>query len=118
MGAKFVYKGGELERNVKILEHRTKTAIRMVVEVNATRGEGYLKTQAPWTDQTGAARSGMFTLTHHEEDRHTILFAHSVHYGIWLEVKNSGEYEVIMPVVRQTGDELMADLDKLFRRLK
>lgn len=118
MGVKMKYHDGEIRRNVKKLERKVDVAVRMIVDVNATRGEAALRTQAPWTDRTGAARSGLFTLTDHDSDRHTILFSHSVHYGIWLEVKNSGDYEVIMPVVRSTGKELMQDFDHLFRRLK
>lgn len=118
VGAKMKYDDGELRRSIKDLESKTDMAIRMVVEVNASKGEGQMKTQAPWTDRTGAARAGLHTATSHSPEKHTILFSHSVDYGIWLEVKNSGEYEIIMPTVRQQGAELMRDLNHLFRRLR
>ena len=118
MGARIRYDDGELRRGLNKFERKVELGIRLVVDANGSKGEGYLRTQAPWTDRTGAARTGLHTVTSHGEDRHSIIFAHSVHYGIWLEVKNSGEYEVIMPVVRQTGRELMDDLNHLFRNLR
>ena len=93
-------------------------AVRMIVDVNASRGDGYMKTNAPWTDRTGAARAGLFTSTDHSPSSHTIFFSHTMEYGIWLEVKNSGEYQIIMPSVRETGRQLMGDLNHLFRRLR
>lgn len=117
MGASFKYRDGELRRAAKVLDQKLDLAVRLVVDVHSGRGEGYLKEQAPWTDRTGAARAGLHSFTEHNGDTHTIILAHSVHYGIWLEVKNSGEYQVILPVVRQTGKELMEDLNHIMRRL-
>lgn len=118
MGARFRYRDGELKREVKNLDRKMDTAIRMIVEVNASRGEGYMKENAPWTDRTGAARAGLFTATDHGPSQHSILFSHTMDYGIWLEVKNSGEYEIIMPSIRWAGRELMQDLNHLFRKLR
>ena len=118
MGAKFRYRDGELKRNIKNLERKVDMAVRMIVDVNASRGEGRMKEQAPWTDRTGAARAGLHTATSHSPSKHTILFSHTMEYGIWLEVKNSGEYEIIMPTVRSQGKKLMEDLNHLFRRLR
>lgn len=118
LGAKFKYDDGELKRNIRGLERKVDSSVRMIVEINASRGEAYMKTNAPWTDQTGAARSGLHTVTDHSPSKHSILFSHTMEYGIWLEVKNSGEYEIIMPSVRETGRQLMGDLNNLFRRLR
>ena len=118
MGAKFRYRDGELKRGVKNLDRKIDMAVRMIVEVNSSRGEAYMKTNAPWTDRTGAARTGLHTVTSHGQSQHSILFSHTMEYGIWLEVKNSGEYEIIMPSVRETGRQLMGDLNYLFRRLR
>lgn len=118
LGAKFRYRDGNLKREVKNLERKVDLAVRMVVDVNASRGEAYMKTNAPWTDRTGAARTGLHTVTSHSHSSHSILFSHTMDYGIWLEVKNSGEYEIIMPSIRETGRQLMGDLNHLFRRLR
>lgn len=118
LGASFRYRDGELKRNIRELDRKVDGAIRLIVDLNGSRGEGFMKTNAPWTDRTGAARSGLHTVTSHSQSGHSILFAHTMDYGIWLEVKNSGEYEIIMPSVRETGRQLMSDLNHLFRRIR
>ncbi|QXO13675.1 hypothetical protein SEA_DUMPTRUCK_19 [Gordonia phage DumpTruck] len=117
MGAKFRYSDNEIRRNARELDRKLSNAVELIIDVGASRGEAYMKNNAPWTDRTGAARSGLTATSFHEDDKSTVVFAHSVHYGIWLEVKNDGEYEIIMPAVHQTGKEIMADLRNLLERL-
>ncbi|QGJ91010.1 hypothetical protein HWC82_gp21 [Gordonia phage Yikes] len=117
MGAKFKYNDGEIRREARNLDRKLENAVELIIDAGATRGEAYMKNNAPWTDRTGAARSGLTTMTHHESDQSTVVFAHAVDYGIWLEVKNDGEYEVIMPSVLHTGKEIMDDFRNLFERL-
>jgi len=118
LGASFRYRDGELKRNIDELDRKVDMGVRIIVDMNASRGESFMKTNAPWTDRTGAARAGLHTSTAHSPSEHSILFAHTMDYGIWLEVKNSGEYEIIMPSVKHTGRQLMGDLNHLFRRLR
>jgi hypothetical protein len=113
----FSFNDGELVRSVAALEAKIKGAVDIAVDYHALKGMGYLKTDAPWTDRTGAARGGLHTVSFSGGSKHTIIFAHAVHYGIWLEVKFSGRDEVIMPTVRKTGRELMQSLDGLMGRL-
>lgn len=118
MVTSFKWDDGEIQRGIKRLDSQTDRAVKALTEFHATRGEGYMKSTAPWTDRTGAARSGLFTITEFPGASYIIVFAHTVHYGIWLEIANSGNYQVIMPSVRKIGNDLMRDLHKLFRRLK
>ena len=48
---------GEIQHNISELDHRTKKAIELAFAFQAARSTGYMKTTAPWTDQTGAARA-------------------------------------------------------------
>lgn len=109
----------EIKRNLAEFGERVDQAIGMVVERRATAGTTDMKTNAPWNDITTAARNGLFTQTHitplkRDEKRYSIVFSHTVHYGIWLEIANSGKYQVIMPTVRKQGRILMAELEDLF----
>lgn len=113
----FSFDMGDLERNVEQLEAKIDGAVNLLVDYHALKGMEHLKTDAPWTDRTGAARTGLHTVSFSGGGKHTILFAHSVHYGIWLEVKFSGRDEVIMPTVRKTGRELMQSLNGLMGRI-
>lgn len=74
-----------------------------------------MRQNAPWNDQTGNARNGLHTTTFHEVGgTHGIVCAHSMPYGIWLEVKFSGRDGIIPATVRNGGDALMTLLSKLF----
>jgi len=114
---KFTWDSGQLSRRLKQLPPEVDRAVRVVAGFQATRAEAHMKTTAPWTDRTGAARSGLFTLTRFTPHQYLIILAHSMHYGIWLEVANSGDYQVILPSVRKIGEDMMRQLDGLFGRL-
>ena len=85
----------------------------------AVSGEAEMKTNAPWTDRTGAARNGLHTQPFLGDKRHKeIVFAHSVEYGIWLETIESGQYAIILKSMRITGYKMMNNLRYLLDRTK
>lgn len=114
----FRWNAGEIKRNARELERKIDVGIGIIAEKNAAEGTALMKTTAPWTDRTGAARTGLHTSTGKRGDAHVITFAHAVYYGIFLEVCNSGKYQVIMPSVQEQGAQAMKDLDGLMRRLR
>ena len=91
--------------------------IDMIVDRNALYATGWLKTNAPWTDRTGAARSGLTAIPLNKGHIHEIFMSYSVYYGIWLEVANSGKYTILIPGLRVIGNKLMRDLDGLIDRM-
>lgn len=113
----FYWQSETLFKNMKTFPVKLDRAITSAVEYTASRGESAMRSNAPWNDQTGAARSGLHTSTEHSRTRHTIIFAHSVPYGIWLEVRWSGRYAIIMPSVQDGGRELMQLLGGLLSRV-
>lgn len=104
------FKDDGLEANLRGYSDEVDRAIKFIMEYHATAGQAKMKEDAPWTDRTSAARNGLFTVTEFGRGHYRIVFAHSVHYGIWLEVKFSGRDAVIMPTVISQGRELMKDL--------
>ena len=86
-------------------------------DFGAQKGVEHMKRTAPWTDRTSAARNGLFTAPSSSRNHWEILFSHVVPYGIWLEVKNSGKYAVIMPSVKKIGDDLMAHIRDMLSEL-
>lgn len=113
----FSFDDVELTKNLETLDLKVSRAIDFIVSYHASRGTQIMKTEAPWHDRTGAARSGLHTVSFSGGGKHEIIFAHSVHYGIWLEVKFSGRDEIIMPSVRKTGRELMRSLNGLMGKI-
>jgi hypothetical protein len=101
-----------------VLNDRADRAIAGITKQRSHIATGWMKENASWTDRTGAARSGLRTTTEHQPKvRHTIHLFYSVPYGIWLEVRNSGRYAIILPALLDQGVKIMRTYQKLFARL-
>lgn len=109
---KISYDDRALKINLREYSDELDRAVRFAMDYHAAEGAARMKMNAPWSDQTGAARSGLFTVTEHTKGHYTIVFSHSVNYGIWLEVKFSGRDAVIMPTILSVGQDLLQNLRK------
>ena len=107
----------QFKRNVDHLDNRINHAIDAVFDYNAGYAEGWMRENAPWTDRTGAARSGLMAISSSHESVHELLMAYSVTYGIWLEIANSGKYQVLIPAMRHVGQKILEDLKQVIYRL-
>ena len=108
---------GEIEKRTHALPDKVDRVIKAIVDRNAIEGTAYMKENAPWTDRTTAARNGLHTVPAHYADRHEITFSHTVPYGIWLEIANSGKYEIIMPSVVHQGRNIMRNLERTLGKI-
>lgn len=112
------YDDKRLRRNAENFDKNVRNAIGAVVDYDAAFGEAYIKTNARWTDRTGAARSGLTSLSTRDHNAFYILMAYSVSYGIWLEVAHDRKYAIITPAMRIVGDKVMKDLQLLLDRIE
>jgi hypothetical protein len=78
---------------------RVNRAVDTVMEQFAPQIEAAAKINAPWTDQTGNARNGLAARAGVEGRSHFIALYGQVPYQIWLEVRWSGRYAIIMPTL-------------------
>lgn len=120
MATRFRWTADNLTVNTRNVGPRIERAIREAVDYQATRSETYMRTHARWTDRTTNARNGLRTITSHTpgpHSRHTIILTHSMHYGIWLEVRWSGKYGILPESIRGGGQDLMRLFGKMFGRL-
>lgn len=102
-----------LKSNLKTFRSRMNARVAGIMQYNAPYTTGWLKQNAPWTDRTSAARTGLTTVAFTMGTTHELLMAYSVYYGIWLEVANSGRYAVITPAMRIVGKKVMDDMQML-----
>lgn len=94
-------------------------AVMAVLEYKAPEVEAHMKQNAPWTDQTGNARQGLRAQAYDAGgDTKGIVLYHQVPYGIWLEVKHSGEYAIILPTIEVMGPEVMKSLENILGRIR
>lgn len=59
----------------------------------------YAQESAPWADRTGSARDGLDVDVYEENGSVYLALFHTVDYGLWLEVIQSGKFAVIMPTL-------------------
>lgn len=84
--------------------------LRHKVDDFAQEVEDYAKENAPWQDQTGAARDGLTAEARHRLNHYYIDLFHTVDYGIWLEIRFDGEYAIIQPTLEAMAPRLMDEL--------
>jgi len=102
-----------LRNNIKTFGNRLNKNVSAVMDYNSGYATGWLKSKAPWHDDTGAARSGLVAIPFSAGSKHELLMAYSVTYGIWLEVANSGQWAIITPGMRVIGAKIMNDMQHL-----
>jgi hypothetical protein len=115
----FDYDARALHVNLRNFDRNMERRVDAVMDYEAAYATTWLKTHAPWTDRTGAARAGLIAIANKlGPGSYELLMSYSVHYGIWLEIANSGRYAVIGPGMKVIGDKLMRDLAHLIDRMK
>lgn len=108
-----------IRRSLNTLDDDVHDGLKATMNYHALEGTAHMKENAPWTDRTTAARNGLHATTEDDQQsgKYAITFAHSVPYGIWLEIANSGRYQIIMPTVRHESELLQRRLKGLLGRL-
>lgn len=112
----FVWQDQTLMRNLTNGNERVQQGLIAVMEYNAPKCEAYMKTNAPWSDQTANARNGLRAQAFRDGDNHGIILFHQVPYGIWLEVKYGGRYSIIVPTIEVMGPQVMASCQRMLDR--
>lgn len=114
-GMKFESK--KLRVNLSTFDDKMNRGVTAAFEFQAPKSAARMKSEAPWTDRTGNARSGLFTSTKHEGTRHSMLLAHGVSYGIYLERNHSGRYAIVIPELTRAGQDLMRVISKILKTI-
>lgn len=95
---------------------RVYVGIRMVADYIKQKLQDEARRNAPWKDRTGNARSGLFSLVDDAAGSLvTIYLAHTMDYGVWLELGNGGRYAIIMPTIQRNLPTIKRMLDELFK---
>lgn len=118
VGIRWVVPPDVLANAVEQYGDRVITAVTAVAQRIAAIMANDAKTNAPWTDRTGNARSGLFGTAERDlaGKMVTIFLSHGavIDYGIWLELCNDGRYAVIMRTIEAHLPELMDELRGIF----
>lgn len=100
-----------LSPSLRKLLPRVDAAVDLVFDRFEAIAETAMRTNAPWHDNTGNARAGLFA-THESEPmvEHSLTLYHTMPYGFWLEVRWSGKYAIIGPTMFDIAPLLASDL--------
>lgn len=80
--------------------------VEQIAEHFAPEILSYAKENAPWQDITGDARAGLEIEVAKDLDEVIITLYHTVDYGLWLEVIQSGKFATIMPTLEHYAHEV------------
>ena len=114
------FDASEIIRSLDVGHIRGENFISDLTTYYALQGEGYAKVNARWTDRTGNARGGIVGQADNSGARRghwEIHLAHSVSYGIWLEVRFGGRYAIIRPTLERIAPQYWRDASQLMGRM-
>lgn len=107
-----------LTPGLKAFPEKLDRAVAQVADFYEPQVESYAKRNAPWTDRTANARNGLRAKAEHIPSKsHSIWITHGVPYGIWLEVKNEGEFGIIVDTIKSMGIVVMGTVRNVFARM-
>lgn len=101
----------QLIPGVDAYSRRVIEGIGQIAQMFAARIEAWMKANAPWNDQSGAARQGLRGFAETSATGAVIWAVHSVFYGIFLELGTSrgmAPRPVIWPAIAAHGAAIMA----------
>jgi hypothetical protein len=96
-----------LSAKVAVLPVVVNKALNVLMQTQAPRVQSYARSHAPWNDQTGNARSGLFARAGGGGGTSYIELYHTVPYGIFLETRWGGRYQVLVPTITAEGARIM-----------
>lgn len=107
-----------LTRGIAQFEIKMRDKIGEIAEEFAQELVDYARSHAPWEDRTGDARAGLSSLVEFGRGQNLVVsLFHTVEYGIWLEVRWSGRYAIIIPTVDRKGRDLLAKMKGIMDRI-
>lgn len=115
--ASFTFDTSKFE-NPKIMEKKLHRAIFGVCRYWDGRVEASMKHNAPWTDRTTNARSGLAARAAKlGRSSFAIILSHAVNYGIYLETMQGGRFAIIEPTIKLFAPKVIKTLTKILDRL-
>ncbi len=115
----------ELATAIERYGDRVLTTVAAIAQYVATEMQNEAKANAPWTDRTGNARTGLFGTSEADFAAKvvTIYLSHAavIDYGVYLELgggsdgsPGSGKYAIIMKTMQNHYEPLMQMLREAF----
>ena len=108
----------EVQANLAELPYKLDAALTIWGETVAKKWETEAKHNRPWTDRTNRARLGLTGSSGMEPKGLKIVLAHTVDYGVWLELAHEKRFAIVEPTVRLESNEAIRGLNRLLDKVK
>lgn len=108
---------GEWKKGLEELDEKATLAMFALSETIAKDFENYAKQNRPWTDRTGRARQGLTGYVEKVNRAPRIVIAHTVSYGIDLELRHNKKYAILEPTLRLRSNDALNTLKRLFDKV-
>lgn len=109
---KLEYDDDDLADRLSGFDRRFNNLVSAIFEYESTYATSWMKTNAPWSDRTGAARASLIATANNSGSRHELLLAHGVSYGIWLEIAHNRRYQILASAQRHMAQKIVNDVRK------
>lgn len=117
-GIRWVRKPDVLATAVERYGERVLVAVAAVAGYIATQMANSARHNAPWTDRSGNARSGIFGTSEHDASRHVVVIYLShgpaIDYGVFLELAHGSRFAIIMRTIEAHLPEIHRMLNEIF----
>lgn len=104
---------GDLTARINNMGPKVKRGMVAAANYVAPQAEAFMKSEAPWTDRTGAARNGLGAQVEVSGNKVAIILYHSVPYGVFLEVRWGGKYAIIEKTMAAAGPLFVEAIGRL-----
>ena len=108
----------DLRRGLEKLAGGPGDIFQMYAETVAKDFETYAKSNRPWNDRTSRARQGLTGYVRKIEKGYRIVIAHTVDYGLFLEMARNKKYAILEPTVRLKGAEAIKGMEHLLELVR
>ena len=105
----------EVKRNMGQYLARKVAALQALGDHYAAKMEGEAKQNKPWKDITGHATQGLFGEAKAENTLLKVRVAHTMEYGIYLELCNSGKFSILQPTVQKNAPQFFRDAERVLK---
>ena len=91
--------------NLKGCEDRMRVELLALGKQTALGMEAYAKENAPWKNWSHQARQGLFGETMEEDGKLKLRIAHTMEYGVYLELSRKGRRPILEPTAQKFAPE-------------
>jgi hypothetical protein len=104
-----------IKQGMQTYEQKVRGAIVAVAQYWAAVFEKYAKEEAPWTDRTANARQSLHAwIEELSNDTVELWLSHGMEYGVFLETRFAGRYQIIWPTIEAHLSEIHKMLKGIF----